>query len=111
MWHTVKLSPNQIKYETDKSVLVKMPARSEFKGYLFWFTKKLVRYGNYYVCIRYSDEFTFKLFNDKKHEIEIDAQTMNEMFWVDDFNDSYLEVTEPVKISIDVEVDESLLKQ
>lgn len=111
MWNTIKLSPNQIKYEAEKAVLVKMPARSEFKGYLFWFTKKLVRYGDYYVFIRYSDEFTFRLFNDKKDEIKIDAQKMNEMFWIDDINESYLEVTEPVKIAIEVEVDESLLKQ
>lgn len=63
-WKSAIMKEENIIYRTERSVLIKMPDGSSYKGFKFWHPKKLVEYmcGDCY--IRFSDEFVFKLFKN-----------------------------------------------
>lgn len=66
-WKKVNLCENQIKARTVKSVLVKMPLSSKYKGFLFWHPKKLVKESYYRGSsyeLLYTDDFTFNIFKN-----------------------------------------------
>ena len=87
-WKNLEISQNNIKTETDKSVLIKIPG-SDFH---FWHPSKLVRYakGNR-ASFGYTDTFVFKAFKngngkwnkfEKIAEIEYSAQEIENLFGV-----------------------------
>lgn len=117
-WHKLKFNTQQIEYETDKAVLIKMPMKSRFKGWAFWHPSKLVRDagGNgYFATFSYTDDWQFKLVRvnrNNKATMLADSEDMEIAFEAQqpDTRDSYLEVEEPQKINDEVEVEQSLLR-
>ena len=131
-WKSVNLCEIQIKARTAKSILVKMPLSSKYKGFLFWHPSKLVKTSYYrgesYELL-YTDDFTFNLFKNGKGKTNkyeniaekcIDVEDFEEAFKVvgDDFDNytdfiksSYYEVEEPKRIEIeDIEIPKELMK-
>ena len=111
----IQFNKQNIEYDTGAAVLIKLPNRSNYKGYKFWHPAKLVREmrkGNgYFLTLSYTDEFVFKVFKTNKKGIRIDSieftgDVLSEEFnqLVEDDNESYLEVTEPVKVDRKVEI-------
>lgn len=120
MWKNIQINKQNIKVETEKSILIKCPKNSRYDGYEFWHPSKLVRKGNHKgaVSIGYTDDFKFtlkKMGNGKynfKDVIDTKEITINDfeiMFEVMSENiiepkidtESYANVEEPVKIIID----------
>ena len=62
-WKNIEINVQNIDFNTEKSVLIKMPHNSDYDGYKFWHPSKLVRNGSnsYAVKIGYTDDFIFKL--------------------------------------------------
>lgn len=62
-WKNININTNQIKADTGKAVLITMPHNSDYDGYAFWHTSKLIRNGRHSasVSLGYTDDFTFTL--------------------------------------------------
>lgn len=62
-WRTLKLNRKYIGMRTEKSTLIKMPANSDYPGYITWLSNKLVRESGsrYEVAIRPGFEITLIL--------------------------------------------------
>ena len=123
MWKNIEINIQNIEIDTGNAVLIKMPNKSKYASYKFWHPSKLVRYGSnsYARSIGYTDEFTFKLFKNSKHnkfevidEIEIDVEEFE-----DEFNcmsdctrsksdETYLIVKEPEKVEKEIKIEEEL---
>lgn len=97
MWKNVNVNKNQIEIDTGKSVLINCPHNSNYDGYSFWHTSKLVRAGRHSasVSIGYTDDFKFALkkygkgkYNKSEvlDEVEIDVEEFEEMFGVTNEN-------------------------
>lgn len=123
MWKSIKFNAQNIKFETVKAVLIKMPNKSSYAGYMFWHPSKLVRVEGgkgYYMSFSYTDDFEFKVFKQGKNykitaEEILSPEEMEEAFEIvneklSDVDECYLEVTEPTKIDKEVEVKEELRK-
>ena len=87
MWKNIEINIQNIEIDTGNAVLIKIPNKSKYASYKFWHPSKLVRYGSnsYARSIGYTDEFTFKLFKNGKHnkfevidENEIDVEEFEE---------------------------------
>jgi hypothetical protein len=64
MWKNLYINTQNIETETEKSVLINMPKKSEYSGFSFWHPRKLVRnagHKGYRVSIGYTDDFKFNL--------------------------------------------------
>lgn len=127
MWKSIKFNTLNIEHETEKAVLIKLPKKSEYSGYMFWHPSKLVRTvggKGYFVSFSYTDDFKFTIFkqgkNGKKLEsIELDSERIEEIFNssneqiskdVETNDKSYLIVNEPKKVNTEITVLEELLK-
>lgn len=122
MWKNLEINKNNIEYRTIKSVLIKMPNNSKFKGFTFWHPAKLIREGRQsnLVNMGYTDEFMFHLkkygqgrYNQKEviDSKDITAEQMEECFDIadDSYEESYLIVKEPDKIEVKSGVNKELL--
>lgn len=63
MWNQVKVNIQNIKHSTEKAVLIALPHKSNFDGFEFWVSKKLIRNGShsYEVALSVNDEMTFNI--------------------------------------------------
>lgn len=122
MWKNLEVNKNNIEYRTIKAILIKMPNKSEFKGYSFWHPAKLVREGRQanLINMAYTDEFVFHLkkygqgrYNRKEviDSVDITVEQMEECFEIvnNELEESYLKVTEPEKIEVKFGVNRDLL--
>ena len=92
MWENIYINSNNIIAETNKAFLIKMPNKSIFKGFQFWYAKKLCRlYGknNFLISIAFTKDFRFKIkrmgkgqttFNKVLSEKEIGVKEMKLAF-------------------------------
>ena len=91
-WKSVNLCENQIKARTVKSVLVKMPLSSKYKGFLFWHPSKLVKTSYYrgesYELL-YTDDFTFNLFKNGKGKTNKYEKIAEKCIDVEDFEEAF----------------------
>lgn len=123
MWKSIKFNAQNIEFETAKAVLIKMPNKSDYAGYMFWHPSKLVRTiggKGYFKSFSYTDEFEFKIFKQGKNrqitaEALLSPEEMEEAFEIvneqlSDTDECYLEVTEPTKIDDKVEIRAELRK-
>ncbi|WBF53834.1 hypothetical protein [Macrococcoides canis] len=119
MWHKIKINKSQISCETDRATLIKLPNSSSYKGKAFWHPSKLVSEcfegKGHWFEFSFTDEWEFKFISQKRgsdYKKVASAETILKIFekqLTDEYdNESYLEVEEPIKITDDVEVDESL---
>ena len=123
MWKSIKFNAQNIEFETAKAVLIKMPNKSDYAGYMFWHPSKLVRTiggKGYFKSFSYTDEFEFKIFKQGKNrkitaEAWLSPEEMEEAFGIvneqlSSTDECYLEVTEPIKIDDKVEIRAELRK-
>ena len=123
MWKNIEINIQNIEIDTGNAVIIKIPNKSKYASYKFWHPSKLVRYGSnsYARSIGYTDEFTFKLFKNGKHnkfevidEIEIDVEEFEEAFNCmsdctrDKSNETYLIIKEPEKVEKEIKIEEEL---
>lgn len=122
-WKSIKFNAQNIEFETARAVLIKMPNKSDYTGYMFWHPSKLVRTiggKGYFKSFSYTDEFEFKVFKQGKNrqitaEALLSPEEMEEAFEIvneqlSDTDECYLEVTEPTKIDDKVEIRAELRK-
>jgi hypothetical protein len=134
MWKKIFFNSLNIEAETEKSILIKMPNKSNYSGYKFWHPKKLVRKEGgkgYHLSFSFTDDFKFKIFKNGKgkynykniiDEVELSSDEMFEEFeQVDESislaeerhkakeEESYLIIEEPEKKEIkNIEIREEL---
>lgn len=105
-WKNININTNQIKAETGKAVLIAMPHNSDYDGYVFWHTSKLIRNGRHSasVSLGYTDDFTFTLkkygkgrYNSREviDEKVIDVEEFENAFGVVDENITEKEIKNP----------------
>ena len=119
-WKTINFNSQNIKFETAKAVLIKMPNKSDYAGYMFWHPSKLVRdlqRGNgYFKTLSFTDGWEFRVFKEGKDKKILDEQVLGpeemlEMFDVvsetierQSNSKSFYEEEEPEPIVGDVEI-------
>ncbi|MEF9985429.1 MAG: hypothetical protein RR697_03605 [Malacoplasma sp.] len=126
MWKNIEINIQNIVYNTGKATLINMPRKSNYDGYSFWHSSKLIRNGknSYSNSLGYTEEFIFKLkkygkgkYNSRDviYEIEISVEEFEEAFECmsectreKENEDSYLKIEEPEKIDNEVEIEEEL---
>ncbi len=125
MWKSININTQNIKVKTIKATLIKMPQKGKYNGYSFWHTNKLVRDGNndYAISISYTNDFIFTLikYSNSKYnhnkiidKIEIDVEEFEKEFDCmsdctrEKSNETYLYITEPVKVDKNIEIAEEL---
>lgn len=91
-WNKIVFNAQNIETETDRAVLIRMPHKSDYDGYMFWHPKKLVRETGakgYALTFSFTDDFEFKLFKNgngkyNRHKViaetTISASEMKEQF-------------------------------
>lgn len=127
MWKSFNINKQNIKAETDKAVLIACPHNSEYDGYCFWHSAKLIREGRNKnaVSVSYTEDFTFYLKkygkgkynqNEVIDEIQLGYDEIEEIFGVMDENitapdyKSDYETHKPEEIKAEtVTADESLI--
>lgn len=66
-WHKLYFYKNNVVTCTENGVLIKLPNKSSYQGYKFWFPRKLVKpVDNVYNCFIFTMEFKFKIFKNGK---------------------------------------------
>lgn len=127
MWYSIEINEQKIIYMTKGAVLIKLPNKSKYKDFSFWYPKKLIKEGSNKAMIKliYKDDFEFilrKKGNSIYKNTYIDKKTIGVKEFEEIYenmqscikepsHESYLIVEEPKKIDIDVEVERSLLNE
>lgn len=117
-WQKIKFNSQNIAGETAKSIIIKMPNKSGFRGMVFYHPSKLVRdegHKGYRSSFSFTDEWEFLLY--KKGEIveKIGAEEMMEAFDNRTLNNpeediAYLTVIQPIKVTKEVVEIEELVR-
>lgn len=87
-WTKIRVNIQNIKHETEKAVLIAMPNSSEFDGFTFWISKKLVRptRNDWEVAVSIADDMTvtLKRTSDKTRKVlaekAVGVATLEEAF-------------------------------
>lgn len=64
VWKKITFNAQSIQSESDKAILIKMPSKSLYAGYVFWHPKKLVQKkskNGKLMSFVYGDDFMFNL--------------------------------------------------
>lgn len=128
MWKNININVQNIEHDTGKACLIKMPSKCSYAGYKFWHPSKLIRDNGgkgYFKSLGYTDSFEFKLIKYGKgtyngrdiiDEVVLSVEEFEEAFdnptlntSVEDSNESYLNVTEPNKLTGDIQINEELI--
>lgn len=123
-WKSIQINKQNIKRNIGTAVLIAMPHKSDYDGFSFWYTTKLIKVGKHSNALElvYNDEFIFKLKKVSKknfnvlEEIEIDVEDFEEAFRVmndnitskKEDNESYLKIEQPIKIDKEIKILEEL---
>lgn len=92
-WKNIQINIQNIETDTGKATLIKMPNKSKYAEYKFWYPSKLIRNGkhSYAKSLGYTNDFKFKLkkFGNGKYnqfdvidEIEISVEEFEEAFGI-----------------------------
>ena len=76
MWSCIIVNMANIEAETEKAFLVKMPNRSLYAGYVFWYPKKFIRKiggAGTQMSLSYRDDFMFSLMKKGKGKRKFDV--------------------------------------
>lgn len=126
MWKSIEINIQNIETRIQKVALIKMPKKSKYADYKFWFPSKLIKKGsnNYSITLCYTNDFKFALkkYGNGKYnkfkvidEITISAAELEEVLeCMEDCTKeqkTYLIVEEPEKIDKDIEVEKSLINE
>ena len=67
-WKSFAVSKDSIEISTSKAVLIRMPQKSAYAGFMFWHPAKLVKQGYqlYAKNVIYADNFEFRIFKKGK---------------------------------------------
>lgn len=93
MWRSININKQNIKAETGNAILIACPHNSEYDGYCFWHSAKLVREGRHggAVSISYTEDFVFNLkkygkgkYNSREliNEVQLRYDELEEVFGV-----------------------------
>lgn len=127
-WHKLYFYKNNVVTCTENGVLIKLPNKSSYQGYKFWFPKKLVKnVDNVYNCFIFTMEFKFKIFKNGKtgkakyrvidsEEIDVDdmmeifSDSNNSDYWnkVEHENEKFEELRNPIAPKIDDLIDDEV---
>ena len=81
-WSKIKVNIQNIKRETEKAVLIAMPHSSEFDGFTFWISKKLVRptRNDWELAVSIAEDmkFTLKRTSEKTFKVLEERTVCNE---------------------------------
>lgn len=98
MWTKIFFNTQNIQSDTGRSVLIKMPNKSQYNGWVFWHPKKLVREQGgkgYHSAFSFTEDWIFKVklygkgrYNSKDviREVELEASEMKEIWGIVDEN-------------------------
>jgi hypothetical protein len=126
MWKKINIVENNIEAITNKAYLIKMPNNSNYKGYKFWHTDKLIKKDGKIYKLIYNDDFVFKLikygagkynFKDIVKEVHINSLELEAQFeqiiesLKSTKDDSYLIVKEPKKVDKKVTIKDEFINK
>ena len=87
-WKKINVNIQNVKHETEKALLIALPHSSDFDGFTFWVSKKLVRPGmhDYLLTLSVHDEMEFNLkrTSDKTHAV-LEEKTISAVALIDAF--------------------------
>lgn len=97
MWKSININKNNIEIETSRAVLIKLPNKSAYAGWMFWHPAKCIRAGrnSNSIEVSYTEEFRFKIFKngkgkynkyEKLEELEIGVEEFEMLFETIDEN-------------------------
>lgn len=75
-WRKIPFNIQNVAHETDRGILIQMPRKSEYDGFKFWTSKKLVREG------RHSYEMLLSVNADMKFKLQKNGGGKNNRFKV-----------------------------
>ena len=76
MWRSIILNIANIETETEKAFLIKMPNRSLYAGYAFWYPKRFVQKidgAGKHMSLSFGDDFMFSLIKKGKGKRKFDV--------------------------------------
>ena len=123
MWHKVYFNSQNIEHETTKAVLIKMPNKSAYAGYMFWHPSKLVREEGgkgYHMSFSLTEDFEVTLRKYGKNRQITAEEVIGYAEMLEAFEqvneqiccreEAFLEVAEPDKVDRTVKVREELTR-
>lgn len=115
-WNKIKINNNNIEYTTSNAYLIKLPNKSEFAGYKFWVSYKLINEYDNYIILSCKDDFEFQIFKKNNKDI-ITGDMLKDIFECmndscrDKTDNSYLIIKEPDKIDMKINIEKELLNE
>lgn len=86
MWRSININKQNIKANTGNAILIACPHNSDYDGYCFWHSSKLVQQGRHSnaISISYNEDFVFRVKKYRGKQIveqdELDYKDIEEIF-------------------------------